>query len=72
MSRQLLCSIFDWGEKKARVRAQKVAQKESMNSIFIEDKMDIGVNIRQVWHGLENLRTQMGARVGNVTGPADV
>ena len=46
--------IFDWGEKKARVKAQEVAQK--INRLeFHEDKVNIELNIRQTWRSLENL-----------------
>lgn len=57
--------IFDWGEKKARIRAQKVAQ--NINKLdFHEDKVDIELNIRQVWRSLENLRTQIKIAQQNV------
>lgn len=57
--------IFDWGEKKARIRAQKVAQ--NINKLdFHEDKVDIELNIRQVWRSLENLRTQIKIAEQNV------
>lgn len=57
--------LFDWGEKKARIRAQKVAQK--INELdFHEDKVDIELNIRQVWRSLENLRTQIKIAEQNV------
>lgn len=57
--------IFDWGEKKARIKAQKVAQK--INELdFHEDKVDIELNIRQVWRSLENLRTQIKIAEQNV------
>ena len=50
--------IFDWGEKKARVRAQKAAQ--TIAKINHEDqKINIELNIRQTWRNLENLRTQI-------------
>jgi outer membrane protein TolC len=50
--------IFDWGEKKARVRAQKTAQ--TIAKLEHENqKIDIELNIRQVWRRLENLRTQI-------------
>ena len=50
--------IFDWGEKKARIRAQEVAQ--NINQLnYREDKVNIELNIRQVWRNLENLRTQI-------------
>lgn len=39
--------IFDWGEKRARIKAQKVAQQ--INELeFHEEKVDIELNIRQV------------------------
>jgi outer membrane protein TolC len=50
--------IFDWGEKKARVKAQKTAQ--TIAKLEHENqKIDIELNIRQVWRRLENLRTQI-------------
>lgn len=58
--------IFDWGEKKARIRAQKTAQK--INELdFHEDKVEIALNIRQTWRSLENLRTQIKIAAQNVT-----
>ena len=57
--------IFDWGEKKARIKAQKMAQR--INELeFQEDKVDIELNIRQVWRNLENLRTQIKIAEQNV------
>lgn len=50
--------IFDWGEKKARVKAQKIAQ----NIAKLEQenqRIDIELNVRQTWRRLENLRTQI-------------
>jgi outer membrane protein TolC len=50
--------IFDWGEKKARVQAQKTAQ--TIAKLEQQDeKIDIELNIRQVWRRLENLHTQI-------------
>jgi outer membrane protein TolC len=50
--------IFDWGEKKARVKAQKTAQ--TIAKLEHENqRIDIELNIRQVWRRLENLRTQI-------------
>ena len=50
--------IFDWGEKKARVKAQRTAQ--TIAKLRQEnEKLDIELNIRQVWRWLENLRTQI-------------
>ena len=50
--------IFDWGEKRARVKAQKIAQtiaKLEQENLRIEIELDV----RQVWRRLENLRTQI-------------
>lgn len=58
--------IFDWGEKKARIKAQKIAQ--SINQMeYQEDKIDIELNIRQVWRRLETLKTQIKIAEQNVT-----
>jgi outer membrane protein TolC len=57
--------IFDWGEKKARVRAQKTAQTIAQLQ-HENEKIDIELNIRQVCRKLENLRTQMNIREKNV------
>jgi outer membrane protein TolC len=57
--------IFDWGEKRARVRAQKTAQ--TIAKLEHENqKIDIELNIRQVWRRLENLRTQIDIAEKNV------
>lgn len=50
--------IFDWGEKRARVRAQKTAQTIAK---FEQEnlRIDIELEVRQVWRRLENLRTQI-------------
>mgnify|MGYP000872862158 CR=1 FL=1 len=50
--------IFDWGEKKARVKAQKIAQ--TIAKLEQENlRVDIELDVRQVWRRLENLRTQI-------------
>lgn len=57
--------IFDWGEKKARVRAQEVAQK--INQLdYQEDKIGIELNVRQVWRNLNNLKTKIKIEEQNV------
>jgi outer membrane protein TolC len=57
--------IFDWGEKKARIRAQEVAQK--INRMDDEqDRIDIELNIRQVCRSLENLWTHIKIAGQNV------
>ena len=50
--------IFDWGEKRARVRAQKAAQTIAKLN-HDNQKIDIELNIRQTWRSLENLRAQI-------------
>ncbi len=58
--------LFDWGEKKARIRAQKVAQM--INQLDTrEEKVDIELNIRKTWRSLENLKTQIKIAEQNVT-----
>ena len=57
--------IFDWGEKKARIRAQRTAQKISELD-YQEKKVDITLNIRQVCRNLENLYTQIKIADQNV------
>lgn len=57
--------IFDWGEKKARIRAQKTAQK--INELnFQNERTDIELNIRQTCRNLENLRRQIDIAEQNV------
>ena len=57
--------IFDWGEKRARIKAQQIAQQ--INELeFHEEKVDIELNIRQVWRSLEDLRTQIKIAEQNV------
>lgn len=57
--------IFDWGEKKARVRAQKAAQTIAKME-HEDEKIDIELNIRQTWRSLENIRTQINIAEKNV------
>lgn len=57
--------IFDWGEKKARIRAQKTAQK--INELnYQNERIDIEMNIRQTCRSLENLRRQIELAKQNV------
>ncbi len=54
----LTVPIFDWGEKRARVRAQRVAQ--TLAKLEQENlRIDIELEVRQTWRRLENLRTQI-------------
>jgi outer membrane protein TolC len=58
VSISLAVPIFDWGEKKARVKAQKIAQ--TLAQIEQENlQIDIELEVRQTWRRLENLRTQI-------------
>jgi outer membrane protein TolC len=50
--------IFDWGEKKARIRAQEAAQQVNRLD-YEQDQVGIELNIRQVCRNLENLWTQI-------------
>ena len=54
----LTVPIFDWGEKRARVKAQQVAQ--TLAKLEQENlRIDIELEVRQTWRWLENLRTQI-------------
>jgi len=57
--------IFDWGEKKARVKAQQTAQTIAKLSYEIQ-KNDIEINIRQVLREIEKIRTQIDIAEKNV------
>jgi len=50
--------IFDWGEKKARIKAQEAVMKSSENSLENERKQ-IELNIRKVYRSIQNLLTQI-------------
>jgi outer membrane protein TolC len=57
--------IFDWGEKKARVRAQEIAH--DINKLNVsEDKVNIEMDIRQTCRSLQNLKTQIQIAEQNV------
>ncbi|HAF28658.1 MAG TPA: TolC family protein [Bacteroidales bacterium] len=50
--------IFDWGERKARIRAAELeVESRVMDIKNLED--DIVINIRQVFRNLQNLNTQI-------------
>ncbi|MCD8261743.1 MAG: TolC family protein [Bacteroides sp.] len=57
--------LFDWGEKKARIKAQEIA-RHIHNLDAWEEKVDIELNIRQTWRNLENLKTQISIARQNV------
>jgi len=50
--------IFDWGEKKARVRAQQAAQTIAKLN-YNNEKVDIELEVRQTLRSLDNLRSQI-------------
>lgn len=50
--------IFDWGEKKARIKAQEAVMKSSENSLDNE-RIQIEMNIRKVYRSIQNLLTQI-------------
>jgi len=50
--------IFDWGEKKARIKAQEAVMKSSENNLNTERKQ-IEMNIRKVFRSIQNLLTQI-------------
>ena len=50
--------IFDWGAKRARVRAQQTQQTITKLD-YDNQKIDIELDIRQAWRALENYRAQI-------------
>ena len=57
--------IFDWGERKARIKAQEIAQDIS-DLNYDEEKIDITLSIRRVCRNLKNLYTQIQIADQNV------
>jgi len=65
ISLRLSIPIFDWGQRKARIKAQEIAQ--TLTVLSYEDlKVDIELAIRQSLRSLENLRTQIEIAEKNV------
>ena len=50
--------IFDWGQKKARIKAQEATQTIAELD-YENQKVDIELNIRKTLRSLDNLRTQI-------------
>ena len=50
--------LFDWGEKKARIKAQEATIKTQELSLD-QEKVQIIIDIRQVYRSLQNLKTQI-------------
>jgi len=56
--------VFDWGERKARIRAQEaVINSQKLN--FTNQETQIKVDIRQVIRNLSNLKSQIGIALQN-------
>jgi len=56
--------VFDWGERKARIRAQEaVINSQKLN--FSNQETQIKVDIRQVIRNLSNLKSQIGIALQN-------
>jgi len=57
--------IFDWGEKKARVKAQQTAQTIAKLN-YENQKNDVELNIRQVLREIERIYAQIGIEEKNL------
>jgi outer membrane protein TolC len=57
--------IFDWGEKRARVKAQQAAQTIAKLN-YDNEKVDIELEVRQTLRSLDNLRTQISLAEKNI------
>jgi len=57
--------LFDWGERKARINAQKASQ--TIAKLESQDqKISVELGIRQTWRDLENLRLQIANNQKNI------
>jgi len=66
VSLSLTIPLWDWGERKSRIKATE-ATIESANISLDEEKSDIILGIRKVYRNLINLRNQIGIAQQNVT-----
>ncbi len=66
VSLSLTIPLWDWGERKSRIKATE-ATIESANISLEEEKSDIILGIRKVYRNLINLRNQIGIAQQNVT-----
>lgn len=66
VSLSLTIPLWDWGERKSRIKATE-ATIEAANISFDEERNDIILGIRQVYRNLINLRNQIGIARQNVT-----
>jgi len=65
VSLSLTIPLWDWGERKSRIKATE-ATIESANISLEEEKNDIILGIRKVYRNLINLRNQIGIARQNV------
>ncbi|NLJ43736.1 MAG: TolC family protein, partial [Bacteroidales bacterium] len=66
VSLSLTIPLWDWGERKSRIKATE-ATIEAANISFDEERNDIILGIRQVYRNLINLRNQITIARQNVT-----
>ncbi|OFY60036.1 MAG: hypothetical protein A2V50_02680 [Bacteroidetes bacterium RBG_19FT_COMBO_42_10] len=66
VSLSLIIPLWDWGEKKSRIKASE-ATIETANISLEEEQNDIILNIRKVYRNLLNLQNQIGIARQNVT-----
>ena len=58
LSLTLTIPIFDWGERKSRIKASE-AQIQNRELDFSQERIDIIINIRSVYRNLQNLLNQI-------------
>ncbi|MCW3806229.1 TolC family protein [Plebeiibacterium marinum] len=61
----LTIPLWDWGEKKARMKASRAALEMNQNDLR-DEEIDIKLNIRQVYRSLQNLLIQIEISRKNV------
>jgi outer membrane protein len=66
VSLSLVIPLWDWGEKKSRIKATQ-ASIETANISLEEEQNDIILSIRKVYRNLLNLQNQIGIARQNVT-----
>ncbi|MFA7116569.1 MAG: TolC family protein [Bacteroidales bacterium] len=57
--------IFDWGEKRARIKAQEKSMEINTLDTKVE-RIDIQLNIRKTWRNLENDKRQINIAKKNI------
>ena len=66
VSLSLTIPLWDWGERKSRIKATE-ANIESANISFEEEQNNITLDIRKVYRNLINLQNQIGIAAQSVT-----